>query len=539
MSPIPCKGGHRERVRLGEGKRDWVTIPVTSLDTANDRFARLRLMVAALVESGKQAEAPGIVADAALVANNPKAFAGIERAVRDLCTTVQGALDKPMTMFELCHLYTSGELQRRYPRHVDKKGKLDATREWERRRLALLCNARNERGRAFGDLAVATVTKADADRAMQALPDTASGTWRRAHSQPLSHVLDIACVHMGLIPGNPLPRGWTDSGNMPAMTAFLYPKEEAKLAGCPKVDIDDRVMWGVQVREGLRPGGVAGGGVKALRWDEIDLEMGTISHKHKTKYHRMWPLDAAVVRVLTWWKKYRPDPEFVFPHVARTEWVDTARNFRDALLAADVDRAALHCERSSSRRPIRAHDLRTTFVTVSFADHRSEAWISARTGHTTATQLARYKRVAETLESLNLGWFAPLDEVLGVGHGVGSKVKITGEKATTQRTACSSNGTEKPSRDRKTPTKLPSEVLSGDGNVSQGGGGGTRASTAPDLDEASLRVMLDLAVKDKQWAIVARLSGQLEEIERVKAATVSPGVASLDAARAKRGRGGK
>jgi integrase len=41
------------------------------------------------------------------------------------------------------------------------------------------------------------------------------------------------------------------------------------------------------------------------------------------------------------------------------------------------------------RRPIRTHDLRGTFVTISLANGRSESWISDRTGHRSSQMIAR------------------------------------------------------------------------------------------------------------------------------------------------------
>ena len=55
-----------------------------------------------------------------------------------------------------------------------------------------------------------------------------------------------------------------------------------------------------------------------------------------------------------------------------------AEMHRVHLAAAGVDRAELF-ESSSSRRPIRFHDTRATFVTVALAVGRTEAWVSART----------------------------------------------------------------------------------------------------------------------------------------------------------------
>jgi len=53
-------------------------------------------------------------------------------------------------------------------------------------------------------------------------------------------------------------------------------------------------------------------------------------------------------------------------------------------------------ELTESRRHIVVHDLRATFVTVSLAEGKSEAWITDRTGHTSSTMLYKYKRAART-----------------------------------------------------------------------------------------------------------------------------------------------
>jgi integrase len=52
---------------------------------------------------------------------------------------------------------------------------------------------------------------------------------------------------------------------------------------------------------------------------------------------------------------------------------------------------------------IRVHDLRGTFVTVSLANGKSESWISDRTGHRSSLMIARYKRMARTLDELHAG----------------------------------------------------------------------------------------------------------------------------------------
>lgn len=534
MTATLTKAGAKDRLRLGAGARTPITLPgVTSLSVAEDRFNRLRQMVVALVESGKQSEAPRIIGDAARVANNPKAFAGIERAVRDLCTR-EGGLDKPMTMSELCHLYTSGELHRRHPRHVDKKGKADRTRECERRRLALLCQT-------IGAIPVADLTLDDAEKAMDQIPKGKSDGWLRQHAQPLYHLMKIAAYPMRLIKASPIPSEFVPAQGDSAATPILYPDEEKRLVTFHEWPLDERLMWGVQVREGFRPSGVA-----MLRWEDLDLERGSVTHQDKTEDSRLWFLGDDVTRVLRWLElesREKGEP-FVFPRYARDPELRTrvAARFREALLAAGITRVDLHRERTARRRPIRAHDLRTSFITVALASGKGdEQWVMARSGHTTSDMLARYKRVAKELAALKLSWFAPLDEVLRVGSGVGSNREFLGGSGTLETTPCSLKRSQKRPRDPKSGAKPPSSVLSCPEKRAQGGGGGlcesAPESTATALDEDSLTDLLALATKAKRWDLVALLGGQLEEIERVRAASVSPKVASLDAARAKRERG--
>jgi hypothetical protein len=54
--------------------------------------------------------------------------------------------------------------------------------------------------------------------------------------------------------------------------------------------------------------------------------------------------------------------------------------FRSDLADAHVERPELF-GRSNTRRPIRVCHLRATFVTLSLANNRTEAWVADRTGH--------------------------------------------------------------------------------------------------------------------------------------------------------------
>ena len=81
----------------------------------------------------------------------------------------------------------------------------------------------------------------------------------------------------------------------------------------------------------------------------------------------------------------RPSPS------ARPAWRVTpgVKSELGHLRTAGVDRADLF-ERSKRRMPIRLHDLRATFVTVSLANGKAEQWVSDRTGHRSSQMLALY-----------------------------------------------------------------------------------------------------------------------------------------------------
>ena len=63
--------------------------------------------------------------------------------------------------------------------------------------------------------------------------------------------------------------------------------------------------------------------------------------------------------------------------------------------------------------PIRTHDLRSTFITVSLAIGKTEAWVTDRTGHKSSQMLYNYKRQARTYAELEVGALTPLDEAIG------------------------------------------------------------------------------------------------------------------------------
>ncbi len=67
-------------------------------------------------------------------------------------------------------------------------------------------------------------------------------------------------------------------------------------------------------------------------------------------------------------------------------------------------------QRDVNRIPMRAHDLRATFVTLALALGKTEDWVTRRTGHSSSIMLARYRRDAQTIREHDLGWLVNLHE---------------------------------------------------------------------------------------------------------------------------------
>src|SRR5690606_28601902 len=117
-----------------------------------------------------------------------------------------------------------------------------------------------------------------------------------------------------------------------------------------------------------------------------------------------------------WRERFVPRVPQSRPILADSRWrrIDRygiAERLRMYLRAAGVTRPQLF-ESSENRIALRAHDLRATFVTISLALGKSEAWITDRTGHKSSQMIYRYKRAARTHTELALGALRPLHEAI-------------------------------------------------------------------------------------------------------------------------------
>lgn len=531
------RDGFSGRVRCGQGRQLRLTIRLSDEKAAKIRHARLSELAKLLVSAGKAAEALVILRKGATVATEAE-FGEVVRFAEALCKDSPRAAKKlerrAMTFRELGELWTKGKLHRDYPDHV----RLKRSAKDDEYRLAVLC-------KTIGDAVLSDFRLEDAERAMAAIPEGRSPASRRQYAQLISKVLKLAVYPLRIIERSPLPIGFLPSPKGLKATAWLYPDEDAQLLACDMVPLLSRVLYGFLAREGLRLGEAL-----SLRWCDLDLDRGVVTlDRNKTDEPRVWALTAGVPEAL---KAFKPTE-------AQDEWLvfgqfdaeRSAEDFRRHLKLAHVERAELHAV-SETRRPIRVHDLRATFVTLSLAAGRSEAWVADRTGHRSSVMINRYRRAARTAAELGLGSLQPLDQALGVRqrvrHESASPIPVDGEShaISLQCTREDSNlhafrrrnlnpetaDTTGQHQPIPAPAYTPSDLSSASVSPESRGVSheSERAVEVEDDDvEAALARGIDRATAAGQWDVVALLAGELQARRLARA-----GVPSLPSAR-KRG----
>lgn len=386
-------GTHRTMIRFGTKQRRRFRITTTDAAEAAERERALIELGAAIGKAKIDPELGARVLE--------QAGAGeVARARNALVKLVAGRLGrgsleaKPApgelrSFRQLGEAWTSGRLAAEHPDHI--RVKRSAHKDAER--LVVLC-------KTIGDVPVKRFVLADAKRAMAALPKGLASATRRQYAQVLGRLLALAVYPLELIPASPLPRGFLPKVTRTRATAWLYPAEEAQLLACECVPLGRRVLYGFLAREGLRCGEAL-----ALAWADLDLQRGAVRlDKNKTDDPRAWALSPGVAAALEQWREHTEGAlVFHVPNEARL-----ADAFRADLKRAKIDRAELF-ERSPTRRPIRVHDLRATFVTLNLAAGRSETWVADRTGHRSSVMINAYRRAARHAAELGLGELAPLD----------------------------------------------------------------------------------------------------------------------------------
>ena len=384
------------RIRTGATRRTLIRLVACDSErAARQRIDRVTALVDRLIAAGR-ANVGLYFATRAAKASDEKELRGIERAVEAL-TASPHATGEATTFREFSERWVSGVLHREYPDHVPVK----RTADDDRYQLNLYINP------VIGDIPLGAITIDHAEEIMRRLPAHLSRPSRRHVAQVLRRVLSLAASPARLIARSPLTTGFLPRIERRKAFSYLFPDEDAALLGCSTIDLARRVLYGLLAREGLRAGEATG-----LTWSDLDLTRGIVRlDSNKTDDPRAWALEASVVVALREWRsRHHPHAAHRLAVFARADGAALhlrADAFRRDLLRAGVTRAELF-ERSPTRSPIRIHDLRTTFVTVSLANGRTETWVADRTGHRSSEMINRYRRPARTHRELGLGVLSPL-----------------------------------------------------------------------------------------------------------------------------------
>jgi len=386
----------------GRTRREFRLDGCPTADRARERCKALAAMAARLRRAGHVSEIERLLAIGAK-ARAGRPWDAVCAAADALCAgeTRQIAAQAP-TFEDFAAEWTGGGLARRHPDHVPTK----TTSDDDQRLLRLYVNP------MLRGLRLDQITLSEADQVMANLPDRLSPSSRRHVGQVVRRVLSLAVYPARYIKENPIPRGWLPRGRSVKAFSCLWPQEESTLLATPSVPLIRRLFFGILAREGMRREEAAN-----LRWRDLALDRGVIRlDENKTDDPRAWALDPGVVRALKAWRVgHCADADanqHVFSEDGRHLYVDQfARHLREDLKAAGVTRAELF-ERSPVRQPVRVHDLRATFVTVSLANGRTETWVADRTGHRSSAMINRYRRAARTWAELALGPLATLDEAI-------------------------------------------------------------------------------------------------------------------------------
>ncbi len=385
------------RVMLEGKNRPTFALPFTERCEEREANARAAVLadLAQKLRRAKQLEVAPTVLTEAAGARDAKALGDVERLVDGLCAGAVLTPGKPanaMTFEDVANEWTSGRLATRYPDHVRTKRSVRDDRQ--RLKDYILPVVR--------DVLVARFTIDDAERVMRALPGELATNTRRSAAVLVHRVLGLAVFPLRLRESNPLPRGWLPKPGRRKAKSYLYPDEDAALLGCGVVPFRRRFAYGFLAREGNRKSE----GLAMI----LDLERGAAAlDVNKTDEPRSWALDAGVAGALRAARDLLGAGEID----ATMREMATLRGdqLRDDLRAAGVTRPELF-EASATRDPINVHALRATFVTLSLAAGRSEAWVADRTGHKSSHMINQYKRAARSVAELGLGALAPLVSAL-------------------------------------------------------------------------------------------------------------------------------
>ena len=311
-----------------------------------------------------------------------------------------GSTSEEITFQAFAEQWTSGELRRRFPDYVALKRSVAEDVYRLRAHIYPI----------VGNVPLHSFSLGHAELVMRSLPEGRAPGTRRHVAQLVGRVLKLAVYPASILQRSPIPPGFLPKPSATKATAWLYPDEEAAWLADRRAPLILRLFCGFLAREGLRRTEAA-----SLTWSSVDLEHGSVAlDENKTEDPRMWMLGRDVVAALRAWKRMTaPNAEDSASIFAQDSGLlpleHLAEVFRRHLRAVQGVRPILF-DKTDCRRPIRAHDLRATFVTLALASGRSERWVADRTGHRSSSMINRYRRSARTAAELDLGWLRPLDQ---------------------------------------------------------------------------------------------------------------------------------
>ncbi len=420
------------RGRFGKNQRFEERLPwATPADreAAEKRAAIIATLCDQLDRAGRRDLIRSTAREAAC-ATSPTALQTIQKAVAAFAKLgpSSASATNVATFKEVAEEWCSGDLRKKYPDTVRKKGSFMIERARLRRYIYPL----------VGDVPIVGFQKAHGDLVMEKLPARrvkASAT-RRHVAQIIGRVLNLAVMPLGLIQRSPLPKGWLPRIERSRHYTCLFPHEERTFLACGQVDEAFRLFIGILDREGMRVSELADS-----EWFQWNLEVGTfMATRTKTNDPRMWALRPDVVHAMRLWRdrhaktKARPFIDVV-PNEKAKLWLAT--RLRDGLQLAGVTRSELF-ESTEFTGKLRAHDMRATFVTTSLAAGKNDTWIRDRTAHKTLAMVDRYRRTARQFEELELG--ALVDLVEGLGWGIAWVTKAVGDGSGTVATVENDDG---------------------------------------------------------------------------------------------------
>jgi integrase len=425
--------GYAARITIvGRTRKDFVLTTCATEVDAEARCKALAGIAARLRRAGQTADIEQLLTMGAK-ARAGRPWEAVCAAVDALCAGQ--TREKPtaaITFGEWARQWVSGEIAKKYPDHVDPKDSVE--RDEQNLRIYVLPHVK--------DVHVDQFTLDDAEFVMASIPEVSARTKRPLRPASRRHIAQVISrlMRLAVFPGrlrkdNPIPPRWLPMVDEALAKESLYPSEDALLLGGrlvngrhPKGHLSEvpllrRLAYGFLAREGMRVDEMA-----SLRWSDVDLKHGrVVLDENKTDDPRDWDLQPDVLAVLVWWKArqgdYATDDARVFAEDGvPLQALHLADLLRKDLARVGVTRAQLFERKPGVRLPIRAHDLRATFVTVNLMLGRNETWISDRTGHHSHDMIEKYRRKARTW---NLGALVPFDQALPEMNG--AVIDTTGE----------------------------------------------------------------------------------------------------------------